>query len=99
MRVCVYWGGCRYPTRWEGNSIVVLDQYIIKAPYQAENIVLIRDRDGTTDGLNRLTKVVRIYIVVCLTLTNSFLWFLNSSWAKERSSEWHKGYDKQTFTY
>ena len=72
MRVCVYWGGCRYPTRWEGNSIVVLDQYIIKAPYQAENIVLIRDRDGTTDGLNRLTKVVRIYMVVCLSITNAF---------------------------
>mmetsp|Transcript_20371 Transcript_20371/g.37821 ORF Transcript_20371/g.37821 Transcript_20371/m.37821 type:complete len:160 (-) Transcript_20371:107-586(-) len=47
-----------YPTRWDGNAMVVLDQYIIEAPYKAENIVLIRDKEGTADGLSRLTKVL-----------------------------------------
>lgn len=49
----------RYPTRWDGNSIVVLDQYVVQPPYQAENIASIRGQEGTADGLSRLTKVVR----------------------------------------
>lgn len=51
---------CRYPTQWEGSSIVVLGQYIIQAPYLAENIQVLPGQEGSADGLNRLAKVVRV---------------------------------------
>lgn len=50
-----------YPCRWEGNSIVVLDEYIIHPPY--DKVEVLENCEG--GGINRvILKVTPLFNIV-----------------------------------
>lgn len=53
-----------YSCKWDGSSIVVLDEYIIEAPYQSVRV--IDGKEGS--GLERLKKIVRPFTSLLLII-------------------------------
>ena len=54
----------RFPCRWQGNDIIILDQLIVRPPYGPEN--LTAPESTSQAGLNRIKLVVQFFFLPSL---------------------------------
>jgi hypothetical protein len=67
--MCTY--ASRFPCRWSGNSIVILDQCRLDAPYTSESLVRLEGCNET--GFKRIASMVSILLYISLPVVNSTL--------------------------
>lgn len=62
----------RFPCRWQGNDIIILDQFIVKSPYGPDNLTPLQA--STQIGLNRIKLVVSIVHIPLFVLYSSIFY-------------------------